>query len=180
MYEQGGCLSAQAILYATTKKPQEDIKVFADVLQRTFHMETLNLEVPPVTDPASARAIREARDMALFNGATVHGDDELRWTAIFYPEPRPLEPPIGHSVVQIVPVEDVARDFAWILGPLHKYVSCVGVAGILSPEIETVLRSAGVSRICPAGEMQTPPLNWPNGNRDLSAELRRLRGTTTP
>jgi hypothetical protein len=56
------------------------------------------------------------------------------------------------------------------LGKFEPYLSSVGYAG--SPEradfLEKELRSFEVSRICPIGQMQRPPLAWRNGGIDLA------------
>ena len=46
--------------------------------------------------------------------------------------------------------------------------------GKVTDDMHAAIRAEGASRICLPGEMQTPPLDWPNGNRDLLAELLRL------
>jgi hypothetical protein len=187
MYGQEGCLSPHIVILDVANICSmggerisrelflECVQVYGRQMERTLQFQTSWLEVPAVDDPAKAQAIRNARDVAHFNGATVYGDDKLRWTVIIYPEPRIVEPPIGHCVIQIVLVEDFVRDFPKVLGPIQGYLSSVGVAGQLTPEAEAKIRAEGVSRICQVGEMQMPPLDWPNGNRDLLAELLRLR-----
>jgi len=61
---------------------------------------------------------------------------------------------------------DVLRE----LGKFTPYLSCVGYAG--SSErgafLERELRGSLVSRVCPLGEMQRPPLSWPNSGIDLA------------
>ncbi len=56
------------------------------------------------------------------------------------------------------------------LGKFTPYLSCVGYAG--SPERATylteALRSYSISRICPIGQMQRPPLTWQNGGINLA------------
>lgn len=165
MYEQGGCLSAQAVLFGANR---ERLLPFARALQQACGVASFGLPVP--ADPAQTRLIREARDMALFDSATVYGDDELRWTVIVHPQPRPMSTPTGFGVVEIIPI-DAPENFAAYLGPVRGCVSCVGIAGEITPALREALAREGVSRICKPGEMQTPPLDWPNGNRDLLVEL---------
>jgi hypothetical protein len=71
----------------------------------------------------------------------------------------------------MVPVRDLARDVGPLLGPARGRISCVGVAGEIGGAVRSALLSEGASRICAAGEMQTPPLDWPNGNHDLLRDL---------
>jgi len=168
IYNQGGCLSPHAIFVEGS--PQDTAEV-AGVLSVEMAVQAEALAVPAVTDPGVARAVREARDLALFDGRTVAGDPALRWTVIAHHQPTVLEPPVGHGVVHVIPIADVARDLPTLLGPAQTRVTCVGVVGELPEETRAMLRSEGVSRLCPAGEMQTPPLDWPNGKRDLVREL---------
>jgi hypothetical protein len=109
--------------------------------------------------------------MAWFGGATVSGDPELRWTVIAEKRPAPLGPPFGNGVLRVVPVPDMARDIGSLLAAVRGRVSAVGVAGTVTAAIQTALRGEGVSRICQVGDMQSPPLDWPNGNRDLLRDL---------
>jgi hypothetical protein len=120
--------------------------------------------------------------MALFLGTDVSviGDPQLRWTVMLRSSPVPLELPVGSCIVQIVPLRRIEDDLPRQLGAMRGYVSSIGVAGTLSVSGERALISEGVSRICRAGGMQTPPLDWPNGNRNLLAELlRAMRNTET-
>ena len=179
MYDQAGCLSPHLICCA--RLPESDAR-YTHVLSRYFGTHSLglalqeqafSLTVAMRRNVGDAVAIREARDMATMEGAISIGDDALRWTtittgAVEYPEP------VGHSVVYVSPVES-PEQLRELLKPVWGIVSCAGVAGELPPEWEAVLRDAGVSRICKPGEMQTPPLDWRNGNRDLLAELLRVR-----
>jgi hypothetical protein len=55
------------------------------------------------------------------------------------------------------------------LGEHAPQLSCIGVLG--SAAQEALLRKEsiawGVSRVCPLGQMQRPPLSWRNGGVDL-------------
>ncbi|MDX1930978.1 MAG: acyl-CoA reductase [Capsulimonadales bacterium] len=165
LYDQGGCLSLQSVICeggtaGVAARLTESLKKGAD-----------RWDVPPRTDPAVAAAVRNARDMALFAGARVYGDHELRWTVIEYPGTVPLPPPTGYGVVHLIPVADLRTETTAVLRPLRGALSCVGVAGELAAEERKAVEWSGVSRICRAGTMQTPPLDWPNGNIDLRAAL---------
>lgn len=165
LHDQGGCLSPQA-LYATG-----GIGRFPDSLRRACAA----LAVPPRVDPGECRAVREARDLAWMDGCAVVGDDDLRWTLVIHPEPRPLPPPTGLCVLHVVPVAR-PREFADLLGPAAGRLSGVGVVGRVGDEVRAAARAAGASRICRAGSMQTPPLGWRNGGIDLPGWLRRAAG----
>jgi hypothetical protein len=164
MFDQGGCLSAQAVFVeGDAANAAEASSVIAAQMPATAE----ELAVLPVTAPSIARTVREVRDMALFRGAIVTGDADLRWTVITEPAPTIVEPPVGHGVLRVIPIPHLARDVGPLLDTVHGQISCVGVAGKMNTEVRSALRAEDVSRICVAGEMQTPPLDWPNGNRDL-------------
>jgi hypothetical protein len=95
LYDQGGCLSAQAVLVE-----EQNVAAAAQRLAESLERECVALDIPPVTDPAVARTVRQARDMALFLGddVTLIGDAALRWTIIARSSPAPLEFPVGSCV----------------------------------------------------------------------------------
>jgi hypothetical protein len=170
LYDQGGCLSAQAILVEGETVSEDTIRNLVEGLER----ECVCLNILPVGDPAIARTVRQTRDMALFlGGVSVIGDPDLRWTILAYTSPAPLEFPTGYGVIQVVPVERIDSEIGEALGAMQGYISSIGVSGTLTEPRSRALLAEGVSRLCPSGEMQLPPLDWPNGNIDLLAELRK-------
>ena len=165
LYEQSGCLSLTALFVeASAQRSQETAKVL-DFICRG---KAQRLEVEPVRDAAVARKAREGRDLALFEGGKVFGDEGLRWTWIAFDSPRPMTLP-GGNIVPIISVENISRDFASLIAPMQGRISCVGIGGQVSESLRAAILAEGVSRICSAGYMQAPPLDWPNGNRDLPA-----------
>lgn len=170
LYNQQGCLSAQAILVVGER---EDIQVQTTAnLAHALEKQTAILDIPPVSDPAVAMSVRRIRDMALFSeDIQVIGDTHLRWTILNRSRPEPLSMPPGHGIVSLTPVRSLVDDFGAALGEMRGHISSVGIAGTLSPEYQAILQREGISRICPAGKMQSPPLDWRNGNRDLLEEL---------
>lgn len=178
MFNQQGCLSPH-ILYSAFGKSIHTSSLGSHTLPHKLRLATEDLAVPSVANANTAATVREARDVALFAGQTVRGDEALRWTVLTSQEPIPHPEPVGHCVVYISPVES-PEQLRELLQPVWGILSCVGIAGKLrywEPEWETVLREAGASRICLVGEMQMPPLDWQNGNRDLLADLFWLGST---
>lgn len=179
MYGQQGCLSPH-VIYARrrVRRRMSDLDAMSSLalyLASALPVVADVLCVFPVTDPATARRVRTARELALFGGMTVLGDDDLRWTVIASADPLPHPEPVGHGVVYVSPAES-PEQLRELLQPIRGIVSCAGVMGKEGASWEAVLREAGVSRSCEPGEMQTPPLDWQNGNRDLLAELRKITG----
>jgi len=70
--------------------------------------------------------------------------------------------------LDVAPKIKAVAQWQEILNDLRKlspYLSCVGFAGHPNRAqfLERDLKGLGVSRICPIGEMQRPPLSWRNG-----------------
>ena len=168
LYSQSGCLSPRAIF---VEGSPDRARAFGAALASAMAGMARELVAPPVRDPAIAHAVREARDMAHFEGAASSGSADLSWTVITHQMPSPVLLLGEHGVVSVIPIGNAVCDLRPLLGESVGYVTGAGVAGTVAGELEVLLASLGVSRICPPGEMQTPPLDWPNGGRDLLADL---------
>ncbi len=167
-YDQAGCLSPQTIFVCGD--PLASATTLADALAVSCDA----LGIPPRVDPAEARRVREARDLAAMEGATVVGDASLRWTIVAWSTSRSLPEPIGRGLVSLVPLADPGQCFDGF-GASRGRISSVGVAGTLLPDAHRRLLDDGVTRVCAAGTMQAPPLDWENGGIDLTAWLWSLR-----
>ncbi len=64
---------------------------------------------------------------------------------------------------------------------LAPHLSCVGYAGETGrqEQLERDLQGLGVSRLCPLGQMQRPPLDWLNGGVNLADVLHSVKGETS-
>ncbi len=170
MYGQGGCLSPHTIFVETTSP--EDVSCVCEILAASMSDAAEELNASPISDAAIARALREARDMAHFDGHFVYGDANNLHSGLViglrHEQEMPL--PVGHGVVFVVPISD-AHSLPEQFGQARGKISSVGVAGPIGDDTKALLQTEGVSHICQAGEMQAPPLNWPNGNIDLFTAL---------
>ena len=81
---------------------------------------------------------------------------------------HPLRWPALDAAVDVAPKirpftewENVRKELA----KFSPYLSCVGYAGRFEQEwfLENALRDLNISRVCPLGQMQRPPLAWRNG-----------------
>ncbi len=76
------------------------------------------------------------------------------------------------AVLEVVPrLRPFAEwdDLRTELRKFSPYLSCVGVAGAEDEDfLAQELASYGVTRICPIGQMQRPPLDWQNGGINLA------------
>jgi len=176
MFDQNGCLSPQFLLVKDRTSDRRVAKVAAKRIADALIQETKALEVSAVTNFGEAKTIREARDLALFAGATLYEDASLRWTVACYDR---YIPPFanyvtGNRFLPVIPVEGM-NQVVEICRTLRGRLSCIGIAGGFPEAIRQEIQVEGVSRVCQAGEMQCPPLDWRNGNRDLVRELHNLR-----
>ncbi|MBC8104782.1 MAG: hypothetical protein H7Z41_19580 [Cytophagales bacterium] len=177
MYGQGGCLSPHVIFTGGGRPSLARGRFGNEYLPESLAAACRLLDVTPVRDPAVATAVRQARDLAAFDGYRLEGDPDLRWTVACTGTPRILPPPIGHGFVFVIPIPERSWDPERItdrFGAARGRISSVGIAGESTRELRAALQADGVSRVCKPGEMQTPPLDWPNGNIDLLTELLKI------
>lgn len=167
-FDQSGCLSPCTIF---VQKIEEAVR--SVLVDEWLAPMCVDLQMKMRTDSAECRRVREERDLATMEGAKVFGDSELRWTVISWPQTREIPTPVGLGIVHLIPLDDLSR-FGNYLGSTKGRLSSVGVAGEVSPELRAAIEAEGVSRICKAGEMQTPPLDWRNGGVDLEAWIAKL------
>ncbi|HUB67786.1 MAG TPA: acyl-CoA reductase [Candidatus Methylacidiphilales bacterium] len=165
-YDQLGCLSPQAI-YAPAGT---DAGALGDHLARALEAEWRAARPkPPRPLPVAAR-IAEARDVALALGHRVWLPPEkhLGWTLIHDPNPL-FEPSPLHGVIYLRTVAESKLPAA--LASVAGRISSVGVAGRMSSRSEETFLKLGISRFCPAGRMQFPPLTWHHDGRPVLADL---------
>lgn len=170
LHEQRGCLSPHAVFVEGASDRQlvvwsEAIGLALDALAERWPPDTLDL--------AARAAIRAACDDAEWAaGAHVrsgHGGIVIR-------DPRPtLLPPIGCRTIRVQPLSQL-DDLPALLPPGR--VESIGVAGDVRA-ILPALRDLGVSRVCPLGRMQAPPIGWPRGQRPPLAALRGIAAPAT-
>jgi hypothetical protein len=100
-----------------------------------------------------------------------HSGDSTAWTVVFEHEARFHFSPLNRFVF-VKPVADLAAVFTGV-DELKGKVSTVGVAA--PPErlrrLARELARWGVTRICPPGRMQDPPLTWRHDGRPALGDL---------
>ena len=178
LFDQSGCLSPQVFFVEGVGRRNISEAAF-DALGLELNQPSDDLfDVGPRQDAALCRKIREIQDLARMGGAKVRSDSGLRWTVIQWPENSIFPEVFGAGLFHLIPLDDLTK-FGKFLGPAKGRISSVGVAGEITPELRAAIEAEGVSRICRAGEMQTPPLNWRNGGVDLEAWIAGLRQRET-
>jgi hypothetical protein len=165
-YDQLGCLSPQAIYVA----PGTAIATLGDQLARALEAQWRRLSKKPARPLGVAARIGEARDVAFARGhrTWLPPSRHLGWTLIYDPDPTFAPSPL-HGVIAIRKAGEAL--LAKALAPVANRISTVGVAGQISSRAEAAFLSLGVSRFCPAGRMQFPPLTWHHDGRNTLAEL---------
>jgi hypothetical protein len=166
-YDQLGCLSPQAIYLP----PGANIEALGRKLARALEAEWQRQPAKPPRSLGVRARISEARDVAraLGHRLWLPPSNHLGWTLIHDPDPA-FAPSSLHGVIylRVSPPEKLDIHLASVRGR----ISTVGVAGT---ETSTRWREAfldlGVSRFCPAGRMQFPPLSWHHDGRAVLGDL---------
>ncbi len=165
-YDQLGCLSPQAIyLPAGT-----NLETLGEELSQALERHWNALKEKPSRPLATAARIAEARDVAHALGHRVWlpPKDHLGWTVIADPDPVFAPSPL-HGVIYLRSVRE--SELKKALSGVAGRISTVGVAGKLSPSLERIFLDLGVTRFCPAGRMQFPPLTWHHEGRPSLQDL---------
>jgi hypothetical protein len=169
-WDQLGCLSPATLYVVGRREAPSDL---LDALANAFAESEKLWPVGEI--PAAARAERaDARGAAeLRDPRAVRADPGARWVVVAEPDaafrPSPL-----HRFLRVHPVPDVAALLA-ALAPLSPHLATVGLAGMPDAAgLAAELSWLGVSRVCPLGRMQTPPLDWSHDNQGVLLPLARL------
>lgn len=174
LFDQQGCLSPQLIYIEEggTTAPK------AFTLRLAQGLQDWQQQLPRgKTSLAASMAIRRARDEAEWQALAgkdivLHNSPQgTDWTVIYDADPTFTPSPL-YRTIRVKPLSTLAQ-LSSLLAPWRPYLEAAAIAA--SPEravyLATLLGKAGVSRICPPGTMQTPPLSWRHGGRPRIAEL---------
>ena len=176
VFDQQGCLSPQLIYVEEGGdiSPREFAELLAQALTEWEHI------LPRGTVPPEASvAIRQVRDEAEWQAlagkdvtlyASLHG---TAWTVIYDGDPTFVPSPL-YRTIRVKPLASLTQ-LHELLSSWRSYLEAVGLAAHAprTTQITEVLSQAGVSRICPIGTMQTPPLSWRHGGRPQITDLLR-------
>ena len=176
LFDQRGCLSPQ-LIYVERGGPVSP-KEFALHLSRALAHWGNVVPRGHISQEASV-ALRRVRDEAEWralagkDGALYVSPQGTEWTVIYETDPSFVLSPL-YRTVRVKPLATFAQ-LDDLLASWRPYLEAVGVAispGRL-PGLAELLGHAGVSRVCPLGTMQTPPLSWRHGGRPRVADLVR-------
>jgi hypothetical protein len=179
-WNQLGCLSPH-VIYVENANVAES---FAEMLARELEIRETNDPRGEVSVEVSA-AIRSRRSVYEVRAAAsrvVRSPDDpvtrlwnskesTAWTVVY--ESIPLfQLSCLNRFVYVKPVANLT-DALHNAESVRGKVSTVGLAaqGHRAKELATVLARWGVSRICPLGQMQKPPLTWHHDGRSVLGDL---------
>lgn len=168
-WDQHGCLSPH-VIYVEDKGLVSAIK-FAELL-------AAELERRETIEPRGAIAVAEAAAIAtrreIYTLRAAHDPEATRiwrsaestaWTVVFENEPR-FQTSCLNRFIHVKTARDL-EDALQNADAVHGKVSTVGLAAteVRAAKLAAELARWGVTRVCPLGEMQNPPLTWRHDGR---------------
>jgi hypothetical protein len=173
-WDQQGCLSPHAVYVERCGgvTPEEFAELLAQELAKLEAAEPRG-SLPPAEAAAiaSRRAFYEVR--AAHSPATRLWTSEgsTAWTVLYEAEPQ-FQMSCLNRFAYVKGVEGVKEMLA-AADPVRGQVSTVGLAAppTRAAELAVVLARWGVTRICPLGRMQEPPLAWRHDGRPSLGDL---------
>ncbi len=171
LYDQRGCLSAAAVLAEEGGEisPRDLARRLAEALAEAETRWPRGSVLPE-----TASAIHQARGaLRARPGAQVHESrGGTLWTAAYDPGPDPVPTPRGRFV-SVRPFTGGEAGLARALDPFRGALQ--GAALAASPPrdrtLAGLLASAGASRVCTPGGLQSPPLSWRQDGRPPLGDL---------
>jgi hypothetical protein len=164
-FDQLGCLSPQ-VYYV-----EGDAREYAERLAGAMASYAIFNPRGAVSLGVS-NAIRALREETRFRAAANEpcrvwqSDESTEWTVIYDETPGFPASPL-HRTIFVKPLPGDLNDE---LRPVRQHLSCAGIFPAISENAEK-LAQCGVSRICPIGNMQTPPWTWPQDGQQTLAPL---------
>jgi len=166
LFDQQGCLSPH-LFYVRREQAREYARRLA------LEMEAFAARHPPaplsVEEAGGIAAVREEfRFRAAIDPQTALWESEggMRWSVLLDPTPA-FTPSCLNRTIYVKPLPDD------LPGALRKVRPHLGTIGIhpATPEQAGALAGLGVSRICPIGRMQEPPLTWHHDGQPVLSPL---------
>ncbi|MGA2242727.1 MAG: acyl-CoA reductase [Verrucomicrobiota bacterium] len=174
-WNQLGCLSPHVVYVQTGGEvsPEKFAELLADELERREQTEPRG-ELPAghAAAIASRRGIYEVR-AAHSPETTQHwcSRNSTAWTVVYEADAR-FQLSCLNRFIYVKPVRDLAEALHHA-ETVRGQVSTVGL-GVLEHKLEelaTQLARWGVTRVCPLGRMQNPPLTWRHDGRPALGDL---------
>jgi hypothetical protein len=174
-WDQQGCLSPH-VIYAEDKGmvPAEKLAaLLAEELARREAIEPRGgISVEEAAAIAARREIYELRAAHDPEATRLwRSGDSTAWTVVFEADAR-FQMSCLNRFIYVKPVRDMAEALNQA-DALRGKVSTVGVAAseARAPKLAAELARWGVTRVCPLGQMQNPPLAWRHDGRPALGDL---------
>lgn len=162
VYAQGGCLSVKTIL---VQGDGDNAARFAEALARALRRSVAVYPPPPLTPQDHDRHATARLLGRLQPGAWCPSAPDDPFVVLGWPG-RGFHVQDGTNVVTVQalpPRTRLDKLFASLAGRLQ---GCA-LAGPVPRGLHARLDALGISRVCPPGEMQAPPLGWRQNGRDV-------------
>lgn len=174
-WNQLGCLSPHVfyVQHGGEVGPEQFAELLAAELERCEAGEPRG-EVPPEVAAAiaSRRAIYEVRAAHSLETQLWQSQSSTAWTVVCEGSPR-FAASCLHRFIYVKKVADLTEALHGA-DAVRGQVSTVGLAGgERAAELALQLARWGVTRVCPVGQMQNPPLSWRHDGRPSLGDLVR-------
>ena len=178
-YDQQGCLSAQFYLVvdpdgAAARRVAEQIAHGMAEMERQWPRQPI-----PSGSAAAIQQIRGEYDMRDDGACCWASTDSTAWTVLYEPLARLVESPLWRTV-PVVRVPSVV-DAVALARPLAGRVQAVALhpAPAWDQTDRDALAQLEPSGVCALGDLQCPPLDWPEDNQRVLAQMGRACGTAS-
>jgi len=173
-WNQQGCLSPHVIYVQSPGEilPEKFAELLADELEQREQIEPRGaLAAEHAAAIASRRGVYEVRAAHSPDTRMWRSQNSTAWTVVFEADPR-FQTSCLNRFVYVKAVKDVSE----MLHHAEAVRGKVSTVGIAAPEDQTAdlamqLARWGVTRVCPLGQMQNPPLTWRHDGRPALGDL---------
>ena len=173
-WDQLGCLSPHVVYVESGGEisPTDFAESLAgELATQGLHHPRGKISVEEHAAITIRRSIYELRAANSFETRLWRSEDSTDWTVVFELDPQ-FQTSCLNRFVYVKPAASVEHTLH-VLAPVRGRVSTVGVAAP-RPRMLAIahqLAAWGVSRVCPLGRMQKPPIWWRRDGRPVLADL---------
>lgn len=173
-WNQLGCLSPHVIYVQTGGEvpPERFAELLADELEQREQTEPRGgVPASHAATIASRRGIYEVRAAHSPETRMWHSQGSTAWTVVFEADAR-FQVSCLNRFIYVKPVKDLI-ELLQHAEVVRGKVSTVGIAASehQNEELAAQLARWGVTRVCPLGRMQNPPLTWRHDGRPALGDL---------
>lgn len=173
-WDQVGCLSPHVIYVETGGKisPEQFAELLAGALESEEQKQPRG-KLPPEASGniAYRRSFYEIRAAASAETRLWQSEGSTAWTVVYEADPQ-FQASCLNRFIYVKMVTNI-RDLLRGIDAWHEKISTAGIAAPedRAEEIANELARWGVTRICPLGQMQNPPLLWRHDGRPALGDL---------